>query len=284
VLTSGEFQEWQLGLQASIPIGYRQELSGVRHQELLLARERAILQDLELEISRQMVDAVNDIDLNYQLLQTRFNGRVAAQDEVDAYRTRYEAGQITVDLLLDAQRRRAVAERAYYESLVNYNRAIMQVHFRKGSLLDYDGVYLAEGPWPGKAYFDAMREARKRDAATFIDYGFTRPDVFSRGQYQQNSIDGGQTASPAGGPMRSPTPAQPMAPGQFGEPESLPLPEAPPAGQTYRTAPTSSPRPGQNVRRPTYDAEARLITNEYQTNHALAATAQAPAIGQWSGR
>ncbi len=40
----------------------------------------------------------------------------------------------------------------------------MNVHYRKGSLLDYDGVYLAEGQWPAKAYFDAMRQARKRDA------------------------------------------------------------------------------------------------------------------------
>ena len=56
---------------------------------------------------------------------------------------------------------------AYYRSLVDYNRAIMNVHYRKGSLLDYDGVYLAEGQWPAKAYFDAMRQARKRDAGLY---------------------------------------------------------------------------------------------------------------------
>ena len=43
VLNSGQFQEWQLGLQANIPIGFRRELSGIRHHELLMARERAIL-------------------------------------------------------------------------------------------------------------------------------------------------------------------------------------------------------------------------------------------------
>ena len=74
---------------------------------------------------------------------------------------------MTLDLLLDAQRRRAEAESAYYRSLVDYNQAIMNVHYRKGSLLDYDGVYLAEGPWPAKAYFDAMRQARKRDAGMY---------------------------------------------------------------------------------------------------------------------
>ncbi len=187
VLTSGEFQEWQLGLQLSVPIGFRRELSGIRHHELLLARDRAIMQDLELEISHQLGDAIRDIDLNYGLTQTNFNRRVAAEAEVQAVQASYEVQRVTLDLLLDAQRRRAEAESAYYRSLVDYNRAIMNVHYRKGSLLDYDGVYLAEGPWPGKAYFDAMRQARKRDAAMYLDYGFTRPNVFSRGPIQQGA-------------------------------------------------------------------------------------------------
>jgi hypothetical protein len=54
VLDSGEFQEWQVGLQLSVPIGFRRELSSIRHHELLIARERAVLQDLELEVSHQL--------------------------------------------------------------------------------------------------------------------------------------------------------------------------------------------------------------------------------------
>jgi outer membrane protein TolC len=189
-LTSGDFQEWQLGLQASIPIGWRRELSSVRHHELLLARDRAILQDLELEISHQLGNSIRDIDLGYGLTQTNFNRRVAAEAEVVAVNAQYEYQQITLDLLLDAQRRRAEAESAYYRSLVDYNQAIMNVHFFKGSLLDYDGVYLAEGPWPGKAYFDAMRQARKRDAGIYMDYGYTRPNVVSRGPIPQGCADG----------------------------------------------------------------------------------------------
>ena len=69
------------------------------------------------------------------------------------------------------QRRRADAESAYYRAIVDYNRSIAQLHFRKGSLLEYNGVFLAEGPWPGKAYFDSYRRARQRDASLFLDYG-----------------------------------------------------------------------------------------------------------------
>ncbi|MGI9455368.1 MAG: TolC family protein [Aeoliella sp.] len=180
-LTSGNYQEWELGLQLAIPIGFRRQLNGVRHVQLLLARERAVLQDLELEISHQLGDAVRDIDFNYQVTQTRFNGRVAAEREVQAVSEAERAGTVTLDLLLEAQRRQAEAESASYRALVDYNLSILEVHYRKGSLLDFNGVYLAEGPWPGKAYFDALRRTRQRDASMYLDYGFTRPNVMSRG-------------------------------------------------------------------------------------------------------
>jgi len=187
VLTGGRFQEWELGLQFSLPIGFRQAMTGVRHHQLLLARERAVLQDIELAVSHQLSDTIRDVDLNFGLTQSNFNRRVAAEDEVQAVEAVYDVGRTTLDLLLDAQRRRADAESAYYRSLVDYDRAIMRVHFRKGTLLEYNGVYLAEGPWPGKALLDAQRRARQRDASLEINYGFTRPGIVSRGRYQQTT-------------------------------------------------------------------------------------------------
>ena len=249
VLTSGDFQEWQLGLQANIPIGFRRELSGIRHQELLMARERAILCDLELEISHQLGDSIRDIDNNYGLTQTNFNRRVAAEAEVQAVDASYEAGRVTLDLLLDAQRRRAEAESAYYRSLVDYNRAIMNVHYRKGSLLDYDGVYLAEGAWPAKAYFDAMRQARKRDAALFIDYGYTRPNVVSQGPVQQGCSTDSQGGSHEifGAP---PAPDQVMPDGVVPE-ESLPAPGSTPAAAppTSNSTDNFEPQPSRRDKR-----------------------------------
>jgi len=200
ILTGGNFQEWEIGVQLAIPIGFRQALTGIRHHQLLLARERAVLQDMELEVSHQLSDAVRDVAHNYASMQSYFNGRVAAEDEVEAVEAVLDSGRVTLDLLLQAQRRRADAESLYYRSLIDYNRSITLVHYRKGSLLEYNGVYLAEGPWPGKAYFDALRRARKRDASTYLDYGFTRPDVISYGAHDQYSSQGELTTN-------EPTPA-----------------------------------------------------------------------------
>jgi outer membrane protein TolC len=229
-LFSGQFQEWQAGAQFLMPLGFRRELATVRHHQLQLARERARLQDEELEASHALVDAVRNVDTNFALAQTNFNRRVAAERQVDAVQAAYDAGQVTLDQLLDAQRRRAEAESAYYRALVDYNRSISQLHFRKGSLLEYNGVFLAEGPWPGKAYFDAHRRARQRDASLYLDYGHSRPGVFSRGTITQNFESIGADARAVQLPARDPAtrdaePASaPRQPAASGAPELLPTP------------------------------------------------------------
>ena len=176
-----------MGLNYQMTLGFRAALSTLRYYQLNLAKEKARLQDEELEVSHEIGDAIRNLEYNYNLAQTNFNRRVATEKQVEAVQAAFEAETVTLDLLLDAQRQRADAEVAYFRTLIDYQRGIAQVHYRKGSILEYDGVYLAEGPWPAKAQFDAHRLARQRDASHYLDYGFTRPDVISRGAYLQNS-------------------------------------------------------------------------------------------------
>jgi len=168
-------------VELEIPLGFRRELTQVRNSEMGLARERAKLQDMELEIVHQLTDAVQDLDADYRSLLTNFSRRVAAEQQVSALEASYLAGTSSLDQLLDAQRRQSDANIAYYQALVNYNLSMVNIQMRKGTLLEYNGVQLAEGPWPAKAYFDAANRARQRDASHFLDYGFSRPKVISRG-------------------------------------------------------------------------------------------------------
>ncbi len=221
-LASGQYQEWQLGFQSTMTIGFRKELTQVRHYQLQLARERARLQDEELEISHQLSDAVRQLILNYELTQTNFNRTLAADRQVEAQTAAYESGTVTLDQLLEAQRRRAEAQTSFFRTLLDYQRAIITVHYRKGSLLEYNNVYLQEGPWPDKAKFDAHRLARQRDAAIYLDYGYTRPNVLSQGGVRQN---------PAG------RPPQPGLLPEGGTPHAAPLPEELPTPQAEEPLP-----------------------------------------------
>jgi hypothetical protein len=260
-LTSGEFQQWQMGFQLNMPLGFRREMAGVRNAELQVTKERAKLQEGELELSHQLAFAVRDLEANYVLSETNFNRRIAAQHEVEAVSRAYENDTVTIDRVLEAQRSLAQAESDYYRSLVDYTRSLTQVHLRKGSLLEYNGVYLAEGPWPAKAYFDARRRARARDAALHMDYGITKPEEISRGPMNQE-MDSGNTAS-AGPANAAPPPArgsgsgEPLPPPNTVPVQPSPLP-APPAPAAPQAAP---PQPSDTSRLPMAPAE-RSVDSE----------------------
>ena len=252
-LTDGNYQEWELGLQLNMPIGFRRELAGVRNAQLRLARERAVLQDQELEVSHLLTEAIRNLHFNYQITETNFNRRRAAQQELEAAQIIFEEGAelnqqqgaSSLDRLLDAQRRLAEAERDYFQSLSNYARSIAEVHFRKGSLLEYNNVFLAEGPWPGKAYFDAHNRARERDAGLFINYGYTRPSVISRGPVDQFGggnvgFDGLNVPTPAGVPEEVPPP--PASDEPMTEPDGAPMETPAPGSRETMRPEETGPR------------------------------------------
>jgi outer membrane protein TolC len=233
-LVDGQYQEWQLGFQGQLNLGLRREMAGVRNAQLALTKEQVKLQEGELELSHQLAFAIRDLEANYVLTETAFNRRQAAQKQLDAYQTMYQSGMATgeegvpiLNDLLRAQQDFSSAENEYFRALVNYNRSIAQVHLRKGSLLEYNGVYLAEGPWPGKAYFDARRRSRARAASTPLDYGFTQPRVISRGPVEQHA----EGESAGGGLFQGgavPEGSSPVTP-QGGSAATPPQPEAVPA-------------------------------------------------------
>ena len=69
---------------------------------------------------------------------------------------------LLLDQLLDAQTRLADSETQYVRSLIEYMMAIKQIHNAKGSLLNYNQVYVSEGAWPLKAQQEAAERASRR--------------------------------------------------------------------------------------------------------------------------
>ena len=212
---------WTFGLTASAPFGWRREQAAVRNAQLQLARGRAILREQELELTHQLVDSYRDIHLAFQQMQTTLMAFRAASEEVRAVQSALDADHTTLDQLLQAQRRQSEAETGYYSAVIDYNLAIMTLHFRKGSLLEYNNVCLQEGPWPSKAYFDARRRARERDAGHYFNYGFTLPRAVSRGTYMQHQHAFNSMSYDAL-PMRQP--GETVLPGEW---ESHPVPPTP---------------------------------------------------------
>ena len=180
-LAGGNNQEFRIGGEFNLPVGYRRELANVRNAQLKLARERNRLEEQELDVVRNLEDAFAALDANRLKMQKSFNRWGKNRQEMEHFEELVEVGVETLDTALDAQRRAATAEVAFYTSLCEYNKLVALIHRRKGTILAYNGVCFAEGPWSGKAYHDATQLAHKRAGSQELNYGWTRPEVISQG-------------------------------------------------------------------------------------------------------
>ncbi len=158
----GDFQETQIGVELAFPLGNRQAHAAVRNAEFLLARERALLTEQEQRVVLDLSNAYSEVDRAYHVLQTVYNRREASRERVRALEVAFEQDQAQLDLVLDAQRRLADSESHYYDTLVEYNNSIREMHRVKGTLLEYSGIHLSEGPWPLDAYTDGNDKLDRR--------------------------------------------------------------------------------------------------------------------------
>ncbi|QDU43823.1 outer membrane channel protein [Symmachiella dynata] len=177
-LTQGSQTGWQLGFQFSMPLGLRRTLAQVRNIELRLAQARELLATQEVDISHELANGFQALNLNYQTAQTRFNQGRAAHLQLQAFEAEYKVGTKTLDLLLQAQTRLARAQIEYYSAIIEYTKSITNIQFRKGTLLEYNNIHLAEGAWSPEAYEEALRRAWARSYAFESDLMHTEPAPF----------------------------------------------------------------------------------------------------------
>ena len=142
--------EWQVGLELNVPLGYRLGNSAVRNSELALARERAIHEELERQIVHDVSNAVAEQTRLQKVVQTAYNRRSAALRQFTvlndaAVQESARGRNIDFNLLLDSERRLADAESAYYRATVEYAVALKNVNLEVENLLSYCNVEIAGG-------------------------------------------------------------------------------------------------------------------------------------------
>ncbi|MDX1928995.1 MAG: TolC family protein [Pirellulaceae bacterium] len=157
---SGDYQEWQAGLELAYPVGMRQAGAALAHARFNLARECARLKEQELRISHDLSNAARQVARSYELVLSNFNRQDSVQAQVEALQARYERGLDNINFLLQAQQQLSASQSAYFRSLTDYQLALRDFHREKGSLLNYNQVGLSEGAWPAPAYQDAYERGR----------------------------------------------------------------------------------------------------------------------------
>lgn len=150
-LTSGDLDDWGVGLELNGPLGLRAGHLAVRNAELNLIRARTILNEQERQIVHDLNASFTEVDRAFIGMKTSFNARIASQDELEPKQKRVEEGKDQVFFLLDAQQRQATAESNVHRAIADYNLAIMNYHFATGGLLNRFNIRLTEGAWSDAA-------------------------------------------------------------------------------------------------------------------------------------
>jgi outer membrane protein TolC len=273
-LTDRKQTGWSTGFVLEMPIGLRSAKAQVQNIELRLAKARDVLSVQEMEIAHEVGHAFQELAEKYMTAQTYFNRREAAKDRAELFEKKFEVGTQTMDLLLRAQSSLADAEVAYFRSLVAYSQAVANLHYRQGTLLPFNNVYMAEGEWDPEAYYQVYRRAKSRtyafdasnrkhtEPAEFVETSFdsqTGSDYFNAELLPKTSLMTTESAlsnpaDDAGNPDTGLTPVE-SAPGTSAEfnnagpsglrkvPEPAPLNLLTPPGPPDATRPSKSITP-----------------------------------------
>ena len=228
-LVDAGLETWSAGVEVTVPVGFRSQRSQVRNLELQLRKETAVLAAQERNIAHEIALAIQEVTSAFATAQSHHKRFKAAEERVEKLNYKQELGAVTLDLVLRAQASVAAAESAYYQQVVAYNKALVNLNLATGSLLEYNGVYLAEGPWTHEAHEDARIRAAERMHAIPNPHLHTEPPAFS---------SPGPTGTIERRVPAAPFPAVPPVPDE----NRMPSPSAndstePPSGDDSREAP-----------------------------------------------
>jgi outer membrane protein TolC len=251
-LASDHFTNWTVGLQLTVPLGYRQESAALRQARLSLAQSFWQLRDMELRSQRFLAAAYREVGANYDIIKARRASRIAYAEELEGRFKEFISGKATqqqgaggavVDFLLQAQTDWTTALSAEYVAIQQYNISLARFEFARGTMLKHDSVVIQEGPLPRCAQVRAVEHEKQRALAIVLrEREHPVP-------YQNCSADQGKPAMPllpsAAAPslpaLMGGTPNAPTTP--LPSPEQIQTPPSPVPGPKTGPGPGSSSAP-----------------------------------------
>ena len=136
-----DYFNWNLGLSFQYPLGNRS--ARARFRRARLERDQALinLTALERQIQLEVRTAVRAITTNVERIRANGVSIDAEQERLRAEEIRYKEARVgTIQDVFDAQAALAEAERRGLRSLIDLNRALVDVERLKGTLLERANV------------------------------------------------------------------------------------------------------------------------------------------------
>lgn len=141
---AGQFTDWTLGVNFSVPIGLRAGRAGLRRVELLLARDRANLDQGMHATVHNLATNVRSLDQAYESYSAFRAAREAARVNLDSQILRYQTGQGILLNVLQAIADWGNTISGEANALAQYNVQLATLERQTGTILETHGIYLYE--------------------------------------------------------------------------------------------------------------------------------------------
>lgn len=154
-LFSGDFRNWTLGLQLSVPV--RNDQAKAQHAQASIRERQAVtqVQDREIQIRLAVRNAIRNVEGGTQQVAVAQNALRLAERQYTAELRRFETGTSSTFRVLNFQRQLTVARQRELNAVINLNLAIANFELNKGTLLDLFGIQIDDAGTGGP-----MRQSR----------------------------------------------------------------------------------------------------------------------------
>lgn len=170
---SGAYTGWTMGVNFSVPLGLRQGRASLRQRELIIARDRANLQQGLHNAGHQLATSVRGLDQLYDQYLAYREARKAARVNLDAQLLRYRTQQTILLNVLQAITDWGNTVSLEASALTQYNTLLATLERQTGTILETHGVIFYEerygsiGPlgrcFPEKCYPQDLRPTPNND-------------------------------------------------------------------------------------------------------------------------
>jgi outer membrane protein TolC len=145
--TAGQFADWSVGVNFSVPLGLRQSRAALRSAELIIAKDRAnVDQGLHAAV-HELADSFRNLDQHYEQYRAFKETREAARENLKQQLAVYKSGIGKTGIYLNVLQAisdwgNAISSEA--QALTQYNIDLATLERRTGTILETHGVWFFE--------------------------------------------------------------------------------------------------------------------------------------------
>lgn len=176
----GEYTDWLLGVNFSVPLGLREGRASLRRQELVLARDQAFLEQSIHQAIHDLALSVRRLDQFYEQYRAYQESRIAARLNLEQQLAEYQQrGAIYLDVLQAITAwGNAVSSEA--QALALYNSALAELERQTGTILETHGIRFYEERFASIGPLGRL--GRQWIYPAILSAQPTAPDRYPRGQ------------------------------------------------------------------------------------------------------